>query len=118
MSQAGAGAGIDNTTRTVGSVIGSAAIAAFMQGRLEANLPGASEATGGFGGGTLPEFVVDGFSAAMAQAILLPASVLLIGVVAVLFLRRPKASGEAEWHAANAKLAAEAAAEEGRRAAG
>jgi hypothetical protein len=54
----------------------------------------------------------------MAQAILLPASVLLIGVVAVLFLRRAKASGEAEWHAANARLAAEAAAEEGRRAAG
>jgi EmrB/QacA subfamily drug resistance transporter len=118
MSQAGAGAGIYNTTRTIGSVIGSAAIAAFMQSRLEANLPGASEATGGFGGGTLPDFVVDGFSAAMAQAILLPASVLLIGVVAVLFLRRAKASGEAEWHAANARLAAEAAAEEGRRAAG
>ena len=118
MSQAGAGAGIYNTTRTVGSVIGSAAIAAFMQSRLEANLPGASEATGGFGGGTLPAFVVDGFSTAMAQAILLPASVLLLGVVAVLFLRRPKASGEKEWHAANEKLAAEAAAEEGRRAAG
>ena len=107
MSQAGAGAGIYNTTRTVGSVIGSAAIAAFMQSRLEANLPGADEAAGGFGGGTLPDFVVDGFSAAMAQAILLPAAVLLVGVVAVLFLRRPKASGEAEWHAANAQLAAE-----------
>ena len=38
--QAGAGAGIYNTTRTIGSVFGSAAIAAFMQGRLEANLPG------------------------------------------------------------------------------
>ena len=72
MSQAGAGAGIYNTTRTVGSVIGSAAIAAFMQSRLEANLPGAGDAAGGFGGGTLPDFVVDGFSTAMAQAILLP----------------------------------------------
>ena len=29
---------------------------------------------------------------------------MLIGVVAVLFLRRPKASGTAEWHAANAEL--------------
>ncbi len=37
--QAGAGAGIYNTTRTIGSVIGSASIAAFMQSRLEANLP-------------------------------------------------------------------------------
>ena len=118
MSQAGAGAGIYNTTRTVGSVIGSAAIAAFMQSRLEANLPGATDAAGGFGGGTLPDFVVDGFSTAMSQAILLPAAAMLVGVVAVLFLRRSKSSGEAEWHAANAKLAAEEAADEGQRAAG
>jgi hypothetical protein len=52
----------------------------------------------------------------MAQAILLPAAVMLIGVVAVLFLRRPKASGNAAWHAANAELAAEAAQEEADRA--
>jgi EmrB/QacA subfamily drug resistance transporter len=117
MSQAGAGAGIYNTTRTVGSVLGSAAIAAFMQSRLEANLPGASEAAG-FAGGELPDAVVDGFSSAMAQAILLPAAVLLLGVVAVLFLRRPKASGEKEWHAANDRLAAEAAAEAGGRPVG
>ncbi|WP_248146239.1 DHA2 family efflux MFS transporter permease subunit [Microbacterium aoyamense] len=98
--QAGAGAGIYNTTRTVGSVIGSAAIAAFMQARLEANLPGAADAGSDFGsGGTLPDAVVDGFSSAMAQAILLPAGVLLIGVVAVLFLRRPKAQVH-EWTAA------------------
>ncbi|TGY38362.1 DHA2 family efflux MFS transporter permease subunit [Microbacterium laevaniformans] len=87
--QAGAGAGIYNTTRTIGSVLGSAAIAAFMQSRLEANLPGASNAGGDFGTGQLPAFVVDGFSNAMAQTILLPAIVLLIGVVAVLFMQRP-----------------------------
>lgn len=87
--QAGAGAGIYNTTRTIGSVLGSAAIAAFMQSRLEANLPGASNAGGDFGAGQLPAFVVDGFSNAMAQTILLPAIVLLIGVVAVLFMQRP-----------------------------
>jgi EmrB/QacA subfamily drug resistance transporter len=88
--QAGAGAGIYNTTRTVGSVIGSASIAAFMQARLEANLPGAGDAQEGFDGGTLPDFVVDGFSQAMAQSILLPAAVLLIALVAVCFLRRPE----------------------------
>ena len=55
---------------------------------------------------------------AMSQAILLPAAAMLVGVVAVLFLRRPKSSGQAEWHAANAKLAAEEAAEERQRAAG
>lgn len=102
MHQAGAGAGIYNTTRTVGSVIGSAAIAAFMQSRLEANLPG-SGSGGDFGtGGTLPPAVVDGFSTAMAQAILLPASVMLIALVAVLFLRRTKSSATADWHAAQA----------------
>ena len=112
MRQAGAGAGIYNTTRTVGSVIGSAAIAAFMQSRLEANLPGAAEAAGSFGGGTLPAFVVDGFSTAMAQAILLPAAVdARSGVVAVLFLRRPTRCPprlKAEWHEADAEAPASA----------
>ena len=86
--QAGAGAGIYNTTRTVGSVLGSAAIAAFMQARLVANLPGMAEASGGeVGDGMLPPAVVGGFSTAMAQSILLPAAVILVGVIAVLFLR-------------------------------
>ncbi|MBW9092469.1 DHA2 family efflux MFS transporter permease subunit [Microbacterium jejuense] len=100
--QAGAGAGIYNTTRTIGSVIGSASIAAFMQSRLEANLPGAAEAPGGFGTGALPAFVVDGFSQAMAQAILLPAVVMLAGVVVVLFLQRPQLSSAEDWHAGHA----------------
>ena len=96
--QAGAGAGIYNTTRTIGSVLGSAAIAAFMQARLEANLPGAGSSSSGFGSGQLPAFVVDGFSKAMEQALLLPASIMLIGVVVVLFAKRPKlASATADW---------------------
>ncbi|WP_243229046.1 DHA2 family efflux MFS transporter permease subunit [Microbacterium sp. CIAB417] len=86
--QAGAGSGIYNTTRTVGSVLGSAAIAAFMQNRLEANLPGASDATGGFGEGPMPDAVAAPFADAMAQTMLLPAAAILLGVVAVLFLRR------------------------------
>ncbi|GAA5034375.1 hypothetical protein GCM10025738_18900 [Microbacterium fluvii] len=95
--QAGAGSGIYNTTRTIGSVLGSAAIASFMQSRLEANLGGGAS-TGDFSGGQLPDFVVDGFSTAMAQATLLPAAVVLIGVVAVLFLQRP-ASTRVGWSA-------------------
>ena len=87
--QAGAGSGIYNTTRTIGSVLGSAAIAAFMQARLEANLPGAGDAGGDFGSGQLPDVVVGGFSDAMAQSMLLPACVLLVGVVVVLFMQRP-----------------------------
>lgn len=86
--QAGAGSGIYNTTRTIGSVLGSAAIAAFMQSRLNANLPGAADAPGGLGGGgALPEFVVDGFSKAMSESILLPAGVIVIALLASLFLR-------------------------------
>lgn len=89
--QAGAGSGIYNTTRTVGSVIGSAAIAAYMQSRLEANLPGAGDAAGGDfgGGGAMPPVIAEGFSAAMAQAMVLPAVVIGVAVVVVLFLKRP-----------------------------
>ena len=92
--QAGAGSGIYNTTRTIGSVLGSAAIAALMQGRLEANLPGAGDAGGEFGSGQLPDFVVAGFSDAMSQSMLLPGIVLVIGVIAVLFMRRPAHLGK------------------------
>ena len=88
--QAGAGAGIYNTTRTVGSVIGSASIAAFMQARLEANLPGAGDFAGRLRRRNTADFVVDGFSTAMAQSILLPAAVMLVALVAVCFLRRPE----------------------------
>ncbi|MFE1646382.1 DHA2 family efflux MFS transporter permease subunit [Microbacterium sp. P01] len=109
MHQAGAGAGIYNTTRVIGSVLGSAAIATFMQSRLEANLPGSADSSSGFGTGQLPAMVVPGFSAAMAQSILLPAAVILVGAVAVLFLRRPKASSTSDWHAAQATPGAPAA---------
>ncbi|WP_114588925.1 DHA2 family efflux MFS transporter permease subunit [Microbacterium arborescens] len=88
--QAGAGSGIYNTTRTVGSVIGSAAIAAYMQSRLTANLPGAGDAAGGnFGGGAMPPAIAEGFSAAMAQAMILPAIVIGVAVIVVIFLKRP-----------------------------
>ena len=86
---AGAGSGIYNTTRTVGSVIGSAAIAALMQARLTANLPALEGGSGGFGDGALPPFIVPGFSTAMAESLWLPVAATVIGVVAVLFMRRP-----------------------------
>ncbi|PKI91288.1 MFS transporter [Actinomycetales bacterium SN12] len=87
--QAGAGAGIYNTTRTIGSVVGSSAIAAFMQARLEANLPGLDEAPAGLGGGgAMPDAVAEGFSAGMAQSMLLPAGIMVIALIAALFIRR------------------------------
>ena len=91
MEHAGAGAGVYNTTRTVGSAIGSAAMAAFMQARLTANLPEAAGQAGSQAGmqGRLPEMIAGPFSDAMAQALLMPAIIMLVGVVAVLFLKRP-----------------------------
>lgn len=86
--QAGAGSGIYNTTRTIGSVIGSAAIAALMQARLEANLPATPGSSAGFGAGQLPAALVEPFSTAMGQAMLMPVATMLLGVVVVLFLRR------------------------------
>jgi MFS family permease len=91
MHQAGAGAGVYNTTRQVGAVLGSAGIAVLMESRLAANLPampgGGLPAEGG--GGKLPEAMHQGFSDSMAQSLMLPAAVLLIGLVAALLFARP-----------------------------
>ena len=90
---AGAGSGVYNTTRQMGSVLGSAAIAAFMQARITANLNGGGagvSAMGGESAATLPPAVADAFSKALAEAMLLPAAVLLIGWLAALFFERPR----------------------------
>ena len=76
--QAGAGAGVYNTTRQIGAVLGSAAIAVLIQARLAAELPavpgGSGEARPTSFGGALPEALHEGFSTAMGQSILLPAA--------------------------------------------
>ena len=87
--QAGAGAGIYNTTRTVGSVLGSSSIAAMMQLSLEAQLPAGSAAGDVAAATELPADLAGPFATAMAQSMLLPAAVMALGVVAVCFLRRP-----------------------------
>lgn len=87
MSQAGAGSGIYNTTRTVGSVLGSAGIGALIQSRLAVEVPGSSNSNEF--SGRVPEMVRDGFTTAMAQSLILPAIVLLVGMVAVSFYARP-----------------------------
>ncbi len=88
MSHAGAGAGVYNTTRQVGAVLGSAAIAAMMEARLAALLPGTS---GGAEAAVahLPPAQHAAFAEAMAQSLLLPAAVLLVGLVAALCFARP-----------------------------
>jgi MFS family permease len=91
MEHAGAGAGIYNTTRQIGAVLGSAGIAVLIQSRLAANLPGTGAGGAGEGGvSRLPEFLHAGFSAAMGQALVLPAAVLLAGLVAVMGFATPR----------------------------
>ncbi|TWF79128.1 EmrB/QacA subfamily drug resistance transporter [Pseudonocardia hierapolitana] len=88
MAHAGAGAGVYNTTRQVGAVLGSAGIAAMMEARLSALLPGMP----GYAEAAvtqLPAAQHGAFAAAMAQSLLLPAGVLLAGLVAVLCFARP-----------------------------
>lgn len=89
MHQAGAGSGVYNAVRLVGSVVGSAAIAALMDTRLVAHgidHRGAPEGVGG----TLPEQFHEPFSAAMSQAAMLPAAVLAVGFVAALLFVAPR----------------------------
>ena len=92
--QAGAGSGVYNTTRQIGAVLGSAAIAVLIQSRLAAELPsggaGGSAGEGLAMGGSLPEFLHAGFSTAMGQSILLPAGVILVGAAVALFFAKPQ----------------------------
>jgi EmrB/QacA subfamily drug resistance transporter len=93
LHQAGAGAGVYNATRQVGSVVGSAAIAVMMSSRLAHYLPGA--AVHGDAGAhkiTDPQ-VAAAFAKAMQQSLLLPASIYFIGLVAVMLYERPKHTG-------------------------
>lgn len=91
IQQAGAGAGIYNATRQVGAVLGSAAIAVLIDSRLAAQ--GLPNFDGAGGPGALPAAVADKFSQAMAQTMLLPPAILVLGLVAVLFFERPRHAG-------------------------
>jgi hypothetical protein len=88
MHQAGAGAGIYNATRQVGSVLGSAVVAVLMDSRLAAQGL-AFEPAGESPGGSLPAAVMAPFSEAMSQAMLVVPAAFLVGLVAVLFFQRP-----------------------------
>ncbi len=87
---AGTGSGVYNTTRQIGSVLGSASIATLIEARLAADLPAGSGAAASFGDSTtVPAFLRAGFTTAMAQSMLLPACVVLLGLIAALFVVRP-----------------------------
>src|SRR5699024_5812420 len=99
---AGAGAGVYNTTRQVGSVIGSAAIAALMSARISSHLgPEAAESVSGGrpegdatpGPESLPSPAAEAPSSAMAEAMLLPGGVLVVGALAALCLEQMRHAG-------------------------
>lgn len=88
---AGAGSGVYNTTRQVGSVLGSASMAAFMSSRITTEMP--SGPGGSIPPGEMPADVAHlpavlhaPFAAAMSQSMLLPAFVALFGVIAAIFM--------------------------------
>jgi EmrB/QacA subfamily drug resistance transporter len=86
---AGAGSGVYNATRQVGAVLGSAAIAVLIDSRIAAHgLSGGAEPEGALQ--RLPAVVRVPFSQAMSDAMLLPAAVLVLGLVAVLFFELPR----------------------------
>lgn len=91
---AGAGSGVYNATRQVGSVLGSASMAALMTWRISNELPpmpaGAPNGEGAVR--ELPAFLHDPFSTAMSISMLLPAFVALFGILAALFLTGGRSS--------------------------
>ena len=93
MHLAGAGSGVYNATRQVGSVVGSAAIAVMMDSRLAHYLPGASS-HGEAGAAAISDpRVAELFSKAMQQSIMLPASLYILGLIAVLAYEKPRHEG-------------------------
>jgi MFS family permease len=95
VQQAGAGAGVYNATRQVGAVLGSAAIAVLIDARLAAEGLGPFNGSAEAGGSSLPAAVSAGFSTAMADSMLLPAAVLVAGLVASLCFEAPRHEGYA-----------------------
>lgn len=85
---AGAGSGVYNATRQVGSVLGSAGMAAFMASRIGDEMPAApaDAAPSDLAVLELPRFLHAPFAAALSQSMLLPAFAALFGIVAALFV--------------------------------
>ena len=106
---AGAGSSVYNTTRQIGAVIGSAAIAAMMSAQLDSRLGTHAGANGGAAetppasptasptqvSGPLPEFLHEPFAAAMATSIWLPCLVIATGALTACFFAKTKSWGSA-----------------------
>src|SRR5699024_1459373 len=98
LHHAGAGSGVYNTVRQVGAVLGSAEISAAMESRLAANLCSSCGSTGAEAGAgatgqmsaEMPDALASGFAHAMGQSLWVPAGLVIVGFIAVLFFERPK----------------------------
>jgi EmrB/QacA subfamily drug resistance transporter len=102
MTSAGAGAGVYNTTRQVGAVLGSAAIAAIIQARLVAHDLPTSLSGGSASGRSMPEQIQGPFSESMSQSLLLPVAAFIVGFVLVMFFQKPTHAGHGGAPAAEA----------------
>ena len=90
---AGAGSSVYNTTRQIGAVIGSAAVAAMMSSQLSRQLGsgGAGDiAASGQASGPLPAPLHEPFAQAMSHSIWLPCAVIAAGAVAACCFSRTK----------------------------
>jgi EmrB/QacA subfamily drug resistance transporter len=98
--QAGAGAGVYNTTRVVGSVLGSAGVGALMQALLRREFPGfdmgKAQEHAASAAAELPAPMHQGFSVAMGHSIFLAAGVVFAAAAVSLLLvplKAPEAPG-------------------------
>ncbi|MGO1925216.1 MAG: MFS transporter, partial [Brachybacterium tyrofermentans] len=93
--------GVYNETRQIGSVLGSAAIATLMNNRIAERIAetmgdaGAQAPAAGEGSmsADLPEILHAPFASAMADAMLLPVLLSLVGVLAAFFIGKPVDTG-------------------------
>lgn len=89
---AGSGSSVYNTTRQIGAVLGSAAIAAAMSSQLQkhlgANAAGTPTRAGAGFDGPLPAVLHEPFAQAMSNAIWVPCAVIFTGAVIACFFNR------------------------------
>lgn len=91
---AGAASGVYNTSRQLGAVLGSAAMAMLMTARLTSKLGEEAAASSAETVVQLAEPLREGYAAAMAQSLLLPAIAVVLGAIVTLwFAPRPEQRG-------------------------
>lgn len=84
LHSAGAGSGVYNTTRQMGSVLGSAALAAILSVQMASTAPGVDP-------GNIPPDLLEGYTQAMVSSLVLPIiGFALAGCMALFFIGHPR----------------------------